>query len=122
MRYTLILCLLVCGCVPAYNPNRQNKKIIEPRPSAAVAFDNYRKETANNFRILATNCSAGKYEFVSELVDEAKALDKSAKDKRSKPIDAEFAKELGNDKLDKDKAFVLLNKIADELDPKGEHK
>ena len=111
--------LLVVGCAPPYKPTTKTNTPDKPTQtvSASKAFDIYKKDTAANFRQLAVECENGTYEYVSELVDASKKLDKLSKDKRSRPIDQVFAKELGNDKLDKDKAVEVLNKIADDLDP-----
>ena len=112
------------GCVPPYKPNNKvtninDNNIVGPQITASQAFDTYKKDTANNFRQLAKECLNGTYEYVSELVDASVQLDKIAKIKRNKPIDSIFAKELGSDKLDKDKAATILNSIADDLDPNG---
>lgn len=112
------------GCVPPYKPNRtadvnSDTNVTVNSVKASVAFDTYKKETAANFRQLAKNCADGTYEYVSELVDAAVQLDKTAKTKRNKPIDSIISKELGDSKLDAIKAVKVLNDIADDLDPNG---
>ena len=118
-RYIIIVSLLIfVGCAPPYNPQPKVdtiKPVLAITPS--VAFNNYKKEVAANYRKLAQNCLDGSYEFVSELVDAAKALDKESKPTMSKPIDRLFADALGNDKLDSKKAADVLIKVADDLDP-----
>lgn len=121
-RHFLIFLILIAGCVPPYKPVNivdNTNNIDVPQIKASAAFDNYKKETAVNFRQLAKNCADGTYEYVSELVDAAVQLDKTAKTKRNKPIDNTISKELGDSKLDVEKAVKILNGIADDLDPSG---
>lgn len=116
LRHIIIVSLLLfVGCAPPYKPQPKMDTIKAITPSAA--FDNYKKEVAANYRKLAQNCLDGSYEFVSELVDAAKSLDKESKPTMTKPIDKLFADALGNDKLDPKKAADVLIKVADDLDP-----
>lgn len=114
--------LFVGGCVPPYQPPTTNKKqepavVVVEAVTPKAAFDAYTVDTANDFRALAQDCVDGKFEYVSELMDAAVALDKEAKTKRSKPIDTLIQTALGADELDKDKAAKVLMEIADNLDP-----
>jgi hypothetical protein len=108
----LLAGFLSVGCFPPVPPQPTTNTVV----SAGVLFDNYKHDVAKNFRELATNCRSGKYEYVSELVDDAIALDKVAKYKRSNPIDQRFSESLGSDKIDAEKAAILLDSIAKELE------
>ena len=116
--FILLLAFFVVGCVPPYKPEQKiEKPTVVNAVSPRAAFAAYTLDTAKDFRILAQGCIDGKFEYVSELIDESIKLDTAAIEKRSKPLDAIFAAELGSDELDKEKAAKVLMKIADDLDP-----
>lgn len=122
MKRLLFALIFIAGCVQPYDPGKVGPKPPGPEPTKVTpkeSFETYKKEVAANFRTLAANCMNGDYEFVSELLDASAKLDKEAKDKRNSPFNTEFESTLGSEKLDKDKAYKLLNKFADELDPAG---
>ena len=115
----LTVSLLFSGCIQPYTPPGQDQtdpKVVVVSPSQA--FDQYKLDIASNFRSLAQRCADGDFEYVSELLDAAKELDKAAKIKRSQVIDKKVAAALGTDELDRAKAVDVLLKIADDLDPK----
>jgi hypothetical protein len=116
----IFLPMLVCwaGCVQPYQPTKPQPNVVE-QVTPSAAFKQYQKDVADNFRVLATNCLEGKYEYVSELIDDAVALDKVSKKKRSQPIDQLVSEAIGADLLDPAEAAKVLTKIADDLDPAG---
>lgn len=118
MRKLLLCIILVCGCIPKVDIGQHGSPTPLVTSGAKECFDHYKIGVANNYRKLAERVDAGEFEYVAQLIDAYKVLDKETRKESSAAINKRFADTIGSDQLDKNVAAKLLRELADELEAK----
>ncbi len=113
----LLLGIFSIGCLELFK--KPDEPILDKPTqtiiSADIAFNNYKKEIAKNYLTLADRVDAGEFEYVAQMVDAYKLMDKASREQVSIPINERFEKEIGGDELNKENASRLLRQLAKEL-------